>query len=110
MAVKVELEQALAELVREKGSQDLIYEHLVQAQTLVDDLGTDALKCLDEAVAILKSVRERYDAGEEPPLPPRLLELIGPLTPIERGSILRISTIVFALRSVRSADPQTLRE
>ena len=106
MAVKVELEQAIAELVREIGPRGVIYEQLKDAQTLVDGLGPDALKCLDEAVAILESHRELYEAGEERPLPPRLLELFGPLTPDERGSILRIFTIVFALRAVR---PQTRR-
>jgi hypothetical protein len=110
MTVEAELKQAIAELVREKGPRGPIYEHLREAQTLVDDLGLDALKRLDEAVAILETIREWCDAGEYRPLPPRLLKLLGPLTPLERGSILRISTIVFALRGVRAADPQTLKE
>jgi hypothetical protein len=111
MTVEAELNGAIAELVREKGPRGYIYEHLKQAQELVDDLGPDALESLDEAVAILESYREWYDAGEEErPLPPRLLELFGPLTPLERGSILRISNIILALRAVRAADPQTLKE
>jgi hypothetical protein len=110
MKVEAELEQAIAELMREIGPRGGIYEHLKEAQTLVYGLGPDALKSLDEAVAILETCKEGYDAGEERPLPPRLLELFGPLTPPEREATLRISTIVFALRAVRAADPQTLRE
>jgi len=111
MTVEAELKGAIAELVREKGPQGAIYEHLKQAQALVDDLGADTLERLDEAVAVLESHREWNDAGEEErPLPPRLLELFVRLPPLERGSILRIATIVFALRGVRAADPQTLKE
>jgi hypothetical protein len=110
MSVEAELEQAIAEVMRVRGPQGLIYKQLKLAQALVDDLGPDALEGLDEAVAILETHREWYDAGEERQLPPRLLELFESLTPTERGSILRISTIVFALRAVRAADPQTLKE
>ena len=52
MKVETELEQAIAELVREIGPRGVIYEHIKDAQTLVDSLGPDALKCLDEAVVL----------------------------------------------------------
>ena len=111
MTVEAELRQAIAEVMRDRGPQGLIYEQLKYAQALVDGLGPDALEGLDEAVAILETHREWYEAGDfERPLPPRLLELFAPLTPCERRSILRISTIVFALRAVRARDPQTLKE
>jgi hypothetical protein len=110
MTVEAELKQAVAEVERKQGPQGSIYEHLKQAQSLMEDLSPDALERLDEAVAIHVSLRELYDAGEEWPLPSRLLELFATLSPLERGSILRISTIVFALRKVRAADPSTLEE
>lgn len=109
MTVEVELKQAIAEL-REKGPRGLIYEQLKQAQALVDGLGPVARKRLDESVAILETHREWFDAGKRRALPPRLTELFAPLTPTEQRSILRISTIVFALRAVRAADPGTLEE
>ncbi len=58
MTVEAELNGAIAELVREKGPRGFIYEHLKQAQALVDDLSPDALERLDEAVAILETHRE----------------------------------------------------
>ena len=39
MTVEAELNGAIAELVREKGPRGFIYEHLKQAQALVNDLG-----------------------------------------------------------------------
>src|SRR5215216_185099 len=108
MTVEAELRESIAE-IEEEGGSPYIYGVLTHAQDLVNGLGPVAHERLDEAIAILETHREWSDAVEDRPLPSRLVELCTPLTPHERGSILRISTIVFALRAVRAADPHTLK-